>query len=239
LAASQYDSPAPPRINIPGAIPLGVVRNQQINRPQQQVLRIRRPNAIPRPQQPIQISTPRYVEPQQLPEHKPVIEEEEEQFVPSLLQQQGQRSSEEDSREEEELQQNIVRFQQPASPIVRAQIPERFFQTDRDVSSNAQRFAPPQAAEKPPQPRQQQFRPQPVPQQQQQFRPQPVQQAPIPKRVAPVEHHHREADRERKPVPQIIRKWREENEDGTITWGYENDDGSFKEEVIGIDCVTR
>lgn len=46
-------------------------------------------------------------------------------------------------------------------------------------------------------------------------------------------------DRERKPVAQILRKYREEHEDGTITWGYENDDGSFKEETIGIDCVTR
>lgn len=36
-----------------------------------------------------------------------------------------------------------------------------------------------------------------------------------------------------------MRKYREENEDGTITWGFENDDGSFKEEIIGIDCVTR
>lgn len=44
---------------------------------------------------------------------------------------------------------------------------------------------------------------------------------------------------ERKPVAQILRKYREENEDGTITWGFENDDGSFKEEVIGTDCVTR
>lgn len=46
-------------------------------------------------------------------------------------------------------------------------------------------------------------------------------------------------EREKKPVAQILRKYREEHEDGTITWGFENDDGSFKEETIGIDCVTR
>lgn len=46
-------------------------------------------------------------------------------------------------------------------------------------------------------------------------------------------------EKERKPVAQILRKYREEHEDGTITWGFENDDGSFKEETIGIDCVTR
>lgn len=37
----------------------------------------------------------------------------------------------------------------------------------------------------------------------------------------------------------MISKYRNDNEDGSITWGYENDDGTFKEENIGIDCVTR
>ncbi|RZF49040.1 hypothetical protein LSTR_LSTR016850, partial [Laodelphax striatellus] len=36
-----------------------------------------------------------------------------------------------------------------------------------------------------------------------------------------------------------LRKYREDNEDGSITWGFENDDGTFKEEIIGTDCVTR
>ncbi|XP_049318128.1 uncharacterized protein LOC105227073 [Bactrocera dorsalis] len=45
--------------------------------------------------------------------------------------------------------------------------------------------------------------------------------------------------RRQRPVAQTIRKWREENEDGSITWGYENDDGSFKEEIIGTDCITK
>lgn len=40
-------------------------------------------------------------------------------------------------------------------------------------------------------------------------------------------------------MAQIIRKFRDENEDGSITWGFENDDGSFKEETIGVDCITR
>jgi hypothetical protein len=29
------------------------------------------------------------------------------------------------------------------------------------------------------------------------------------------------------------------NDDGSITWGYQSEDGSFKEETVGIDCVTR
>ncbi|XP_076621197.1 uncharacterized protein LOC143341822 isoform X3 [Colletes latitarsis] len=45
--------------------------------------------------------------------------------------------------------------------------------------------------------------------------------------------------RGKKPVAQIIRRYRNDNPDGSITWGFENDDGSYKEEIIGIDCLTR
>ena len=38
---------------------------------------------------------------------------------------------------------------------------------------------------------------------------------------------------------QVIRRYREETADGSIVWGFENDDGSFKEEIIGKDCITR
>lgn len=40
-------------------------------------------------------------------------------------------------------------------------------------------------------------------------------------------------------VPQVLRRYRDDNPDGSITWGFENDDGTFKEETIGVDCVTR
>lgn len=46
-------------------------------------------------------------------------------------------------------------------------------------------------------------------------------------------------DRKRKPVSQILRKFRTDNEDGSITWGFENDDGTFKEETLGADCIIR
>lgn len=36
-----------------------------------------------------------------------------------------------------------------------------------------------------------------------------------------------------------VERYRFENEDGSITWGYENEDGSYKEETIGVDCITR
>lgn len=41
-----------------------------------------------------------------------------------------------------------------------------------------------------------------------------------------------------KNVLQIIRRYQHDNEDGSITWGFENDDGSYKEETIGVDCIT-
>ena len=37
----------------------------------------------------------------------------------------------------------------------------------------------------------------------------------------------------------MLRRYREDNADGSITWGFENDDGSYKEETIGNDCITR
>jgi len=37
----------------------------------------------------------------------------------------------------------------------------------------------------------------------------------------------------------VLRRYRDDNPDGSITWGFENDDGTFKEETIGVDCVTR
>ncbi|KAL9889473.1 uncharacterized protein ACN427_008791 isoform 1-T1 [Glossina fuscipes fuscipes] len=70
-------------------------------------------------------------------------------------------------------------------------------------------------------------------------RPKPIQSRPL------IEQNQLQDDREvnhvkrRRPVAQTLRKWREEHEDGSITWGYENDDGSFKEEIIGTDCITK
>ncbi|CAD6996412.1 unnamed protein product [Ceratitis capitata] len=77
--------------------------------------------------------------------------------------------------------------------------------------------------------------------------PAPVRSRPRPAPARPaieynqVQQEDREQTQQRRqrPVAQTIRKWREENEDGSITWGYENDDGSFKEEIIGTDCVTK
>ena len=49
----------------------------------------------------------------------------------------------------------------------------------------------------------------------------------------------RRHNKNRKTPVEIIRKYRTDNEDGSITWGFENEDGTFKEENIGVDCITR
>ncbi|EAT33350.1 AAEL014369-PA [Aedes aegypti] len=254
LATAQY-GPAPPRINIPGAIPLPVVRGipireERVLPPQPQVLRVRRPGPAPvRTLIPntIQISTPKFLE----PEAKPVTEDHEEHelsqpFIPIIHSSPAppQHSIPEDHDEQRDIQQNILsRFnsqENRPAPISRAQIPERFFATDKDIQSNAQRFAITSERPVAPAPAPKQYRPAP---QQVISRPAPV------RHQQPQQHYdedrphnsrqQQEDERRRKPVAQILRKWREEHEDGSITWGFENDDGSFKEETIGIDCVTR
>merc|ERR1712061_211357 len=37
----------------------------------------------------------------------------------------------------------------------------------------------------------------------------------------------------------VLDRYTVQNDDGSITWGYQTEDGSFKEETIGVDCVTR
>lgn len=249
LATAQY-GPAPPRINIPGAIPLPVVRGipireERVLPPQPQVLRVRRPNPGPvRPAIPnsIQYSTPKFLE----PEAKPVTEDHEEHelsqpFIPILHTSPApQQHSIPDEHDERDIQQNTLsRFnsqENRPAPIARAQIPERFFATDKDIPSNAQRFAIPAERPSAPVPSAKQYRPAP---QQAISRPAPVRQQHFEEEHPPHTRQQQEDERRRKPVAQILRKWRDEHEDGTITWGFENDDGSFKEETIGIDCVTR
>ncbi|BET01397.1 Hypothetical protein NTJ_14213 [Nesidiocoris tenuis] len=62
---------------------------------------------------------------------------------------------------------------------------------------------------------------------------------PVQKEIAHSKATDQPTNRQKKPTSQTLRKYRDDNPDGSITWGYENDDGSFKEETIGVDCVTR
>lgn len=175
---AQY-GPAPPRLAIPGAIPIGAAPGQGRANPGQQ--QFRRPN---RPQ-PAQTEARFYND-----EAKPVSEEDDDY----------------------------------AHQPVQAAPPRALF------TSEPQDHEPPQQRPKqaqrnfPPQQQQQAVRPRV----QQNFNEDRQQQRP-----------HQSEDKPKKPVAQILRKYREENPNGSITWGFENDDGSFKEETIGIDCITR
>lgn len=192
---AQFDGPAPPRLNIPGAIPLPILRPlQQGGRAlPNPAIRVRKPQ---RPQ-------PAITEARFIDEAKPVSEEQEDEYAPQHQ-------------------------QAPPRPQFNAEPQEQQYQ--QEVQSNAQRFNV--------------ERPRPVQQQQQQQQPrnQPQTQRPRAQNFdeqRPHQKPHHSDDKPKKPVAQILRKYREENPDGSIVWGFENDDGSFKEETIGIDCITR
>lgn len=288
--------PAPPRLNIPGAIALPY--QQQYRSDRQTPVRVRRP--VLRKQSPLHIqptlSSRSFDE-------KPVTEPHEEEvintFVPSMLQPQQPYSQTTiftndpinsntiinpspntlitDALDSLQQEFNIGRFpdrhqaqpsptppqpqfiQRPSSTVLPSDFPGPGF-------SGVQRFGVersshqhiPSQHQPPPQPQQLVRRPQkPQPQHFDNYPDQAPIQATRAPPVArthhnvnnahkeiyhrPVEHNNLNViqDTKKKPVAQIIRKYRDEHEDGTITWGYENDDGSFKEEIIGMDCITR
>lgn len=187
---AQYGGPAPPRLNIPGAIPLPIQGGQQGRSLPGPPIRVRKPQ---RPQ-------PVITEARFLDEAKPVNEEPEDEYAPQPQAQQV-----------------------PPRAIFSPEPQEAF---EPEIPSNAQRFNI--------------DRPRPAPQQRNLPQPQP--QRPRAQNFDEPRAHqkpHHSDDKPKKPVAQILRKYREENPDGTIVWGFENDDGSYKEETIGIDCITR
>ncbi|CAH0399848.1 unnamed protein product [Chilo suppressalis] len=272
-AYAQYDSPTPPRLQIPGAIPLGgPARQGGFRQGRFNVAPV--PGAIPRGRRPGLIrpsfksvdAAPR-PSLQSLEElSKPVTEEPEDDyeintptaFSPNIL----------STPEPQNDFFDITTTSQPKPPIIFNQSP--FQQSTPSVpkpepikptqyrpllvpqSFNPVRNEPkPQPVRLQPlssRPQRPIFRPEPrpfveeeeVPVQQpvrQYSRPQEPSRAPI--KSVPHQKYTPSNPREKKPVAQIIRKYRDENEDGSITWGFENDDGSFKEETIGVDCITR
>lgn len=267
-AYAQYDSPTPPRLQIPGAFVTGArqggFRQGRLQAAQVPVgvARIRRPglarpsfksvDAAPRP------SLQSLDEPS-----KPVTEEPEDEieintptaYVPNVF----------STAEPQNDFFDITTTSQPKPPAVYNSSP--FQQTTPSAPRPEpvrptqyrplvpQSFVPirneparPQPARLQPlssRPQRPSFRPEPKPfideeddyiQPVRQFsRP----QEPIRTPAKPQQKYTSSNSRDKKPVAQIIRKFRDENEDGSITWGFENDDGTFKEETIGVDCITR
>ncbi|KAL5273029.1 hypothetical protein ACFFRR_000039 [Megaselia abdita] len=290
--------PAPPRLNIPGAIALPY--QQQYRNDRQTPIRVRRPV--------LKKQSPLHIQPTLSPrsfDEKPVTEPPEEEvintFVPNILQPQQQPYSQTtifnndpinsntiinpspntlitDALESLQQELNLGRFPDrhqaqpsPTPPQYIQRPSSTVLPSDFPGFSGVQRFAVERSSRPQIQPHHQQHQqhhqqhqqtPQPQqlvrrPQKQQpQFDNYP-EQAPIQVTRAPPQRIHNNVHKEvyhrsedhnnlnaiqdtkKKPVAQIIRKYRDEHEDGTITWGYENDDGSFKEEIIGMDCITR
>lgn len=267
-AYAQYNAPLPPRLQISGAIPLGDSRGSfRQGRVQGPVpgaaTRIRRPG-LGRPSFKSVDASPR-PNLQTLDEpSKPVTEEPEDDveintptaFSPSLF----------STAEPQNDFFDITTTSQPKPPIIfnpapfqqstPAPKPEPIRPTQYRPLLTPQAFNP--VRNEPPRaqpvrlqplssrPQRPVFRPEPKPFLEEDEPVQPVRQYTRPQEPinrAPVKNAPQKYiptnNREKKPVAQIIRKYREENEDGSITWGFENDDGSFKEETIGVDCITR
>ncbi|CAG9132743.1 unnamed protein product [Plutella xylostella] len=265
--AQYFDGPAPPRLQIPGAVPLGQVRAGGFRQGRLQAgpvpggaPRLRRPgqgrpsfksvDASPRPNL------------QSLDEPaKPVTEEPEDDieintptgFSPNLFSTPEPQNDFYDitttSQPKPPIAYNPPSYQSPSyqstppaykpepirptqyRPLIQPQ-----FAPVRNEPAKPQRLQPlssrPQRPSLRPEPRPLLEDDEPV---RQYSRPQ---EAKPPKNLAP-QRYIPTSNKEKKPVAQILRKYREENEDGSITWGFENDDGSFKEETIGNNCVTR
>lgn len=278
-AYAQYDSAVPPRLQIPGAIPIGNTRQGGYRQGRLQGLQAGPvPGAVPRirrpgPGRPSFKSVDASPRPnlQLLDEPaKPVTEEPEDEieintptaFSPNIF----------STPEPQNDFFDISTTSQPKPPIVFN--PSPYPQSTPNILKPdpvrptqyrpllQQPFAPIRnelPTRPPPQrlqplssrPSRPVFRPEPKPlveedeapvqpvRQYNRERPQEPVRAPPPVKSAPQHKYTPSHPKERKPVAQILRKYQNENEDGSITWGFENDDGSFKEETIGIDCITR
>ncbi|KAF5301568.1 hypothetical protein FQR65_LT08873 [Abscondita terminalis] len=207
----------PPRINIPGAILLP--SNRQLPLKTQRLLN---PDNVPLP---IRVRKP---VPNVLPISIPIREEPEEDSrsieyeedsgrlnIPSI------QSSLKQSSDDEVSLPKPIQFR-PERPVLPIPVRQTLRQLDEEPPALRQQVRQPPSQAPQQQPNRQKVRVQANPK-------------PIP------QHFDDEGRRtkNRKPPVQILRKYRTDNEDGSITWGFENEDGTFKEETIGADCVIR
>ncbi|KAG5882805.1 hypothetical protein JTB14_035635 [Gonioctena quinquepunctata] len=252
LSSAQY----PPRLQVPGA--LIVPGGRPVPQRQQ---RLNVADFVPRPRRPSPNSN---AAPQR--EVRPVVEEEQDNYpasigsfddevnklsIPALST--AVRQAEDEA--EPTLRPSPLPFRpERPIPVTREQVRERPVEASpprHAVRQDTRNFAPVQQSRPIPKPirpvvRQeldeddddnypvrQQVRPKVRQQQPQQFRPAPQRPAARP------QYDDEEGNRKKKPVSQILRKYRTDNPDGSITWGFENDDGTFKEETLGTDCTIK
>lgn len=262
-AYAQFDSPAPPRLQIPGAILTGGGRQGQLRQGRLQgapiplgAPRIRRPG-LARPSFKSVDAAPR-PNLQLLDEiSKPVTEEPEDDidintptaFIPNAYSTPEPQNDYFDitttSQPKPPAVFNSSPYQQttPTAPKPEPVRPTQYRplqpQSFIPVRNEPQRPQPARLQPLSSRPQRPAFRPEPKPyvdEEDDGEYVQPVRQTTRQQPAKNVQKYTPTSSREKKPVAQIIRKYREENEDGSITWGFENDDGSFKEETIGVDC---
>ncbi|GLV31840.1 uncharacterized protein CBL_07600 [Carabus blaptoides fortunei] len=211
LASAQF----PKRLQIPGAIPLG-------GGPLERPLPLRRQQPLNPParlRRPIPNAIPL---PQ--PSIRPVVEDSEEQSL--------------------NLSEEVARLAQ--LPVPSSTPRQHLIEQDEEEEPAPRPYIPPQPQFRPERPPIQvatpvRAAPPPV-RQAQPARAAPVRQVARPSRPQPQYIDDEDVprrQRNKKPEVLILRKYREDNPDGSITWGFENDDGTFKEETIGVDCITR
>ncbi|XP_041979817.1 vegetative cell wall protein gp1 [Aricia agestis] len=265
---AQFDGPAPPRLQIPGAVPVGGPPRGGFRQGRLQaapvqgptVARIRRPG-LSRPS--FKSVDPPRPNLQLLDEPaKPVTEEPEDDIEINTPTAYAPNYSTQDSQNDFF---DFTTTSQPKPPSAynsypqttpsppkpepirptqyRPLLPQSFSPIRNEVSARPQPARIQPLSSRPQRPS---FRPEPKPfvDDEEDYPAQPVRQRPQEPARAPAKNTAPQRyvpshNREKKPVAQIIRKYREENEDGTIVWGFENDDGSFKEETIGVDCTVR
>ncbi|XP_021943935.1 atherin isoform X2 [Folsomia candida] len=120
-----------------------------------------------------------------------------------------------------------------SQPIAFSQGPQRLLQQApaRQRQPVPQRQPLPSAAP--------QYAPQPQPQPQRVQSAAPLQQQSRGQQVASFGLDGKRTRLTTPPPIQTVNRYMRNNDDGSITWGYENEDGTFKEETIGADCVVR
>ncbi|KAL6255839.1 hypothetical protein P5V15_013081 [Pogonomyrmex californicus] len=227
LRSTRYQRLPPPR---PGGTGPAIFPHQRFRRP---ISFKPRADDAPSTFRPLRPSLPGGASP--FPHHvKPVNEEPDEEENLSVREEEAESQEHRSQESEEELSEEVLRTV-PNPPPPRAS-PVISYRPPQPVTPSNVRVSP--ATPPPPPPIQYRPTPKPTKAPRKQIIDDLTFQQPIKPPPKPVKPSQAYEIRGKKPVAQIIRRYRHDNADGSITWGFENDDGSYKEETIGMDCIT-
>ncbi|XP_060526517.1 translation initiation factor IF-2 isoform X1 [Cylas formicarius] len=212
IFASYVAAQIPPRLQIPGALLTSTGGGPRA------APRLRRPNTISNARE-VRPVTEDFDEAPNYPSSSSSFDDEVNKLVLSSVR---------DNQQEQDDRPAPLPFRpERPVPVAREQIREkpRPLPPPRNVIRQDLRDSEPVIRQAP-------IRTQDPPAPKQTFRPQ--------KRILTPEEEDAERDRRRKDSEvETLRKYRTDNEDGSITWGFELTDGTFKEETLGADCIIR